>query len=615
MVREENHAWESPINVDQRASLVQEAIVSPHFVNVRRRIFRQLVESLIFEEVIRPEVVQEAEEQVYILKGVSQSGEPITYHCYGKKHLTFGRIRLSKKPIIRQFQGEKSEAESLAQFLLEIAPEIGTDQSRLVQFIHELEQTLLKDTLAQYDREISKKGFHPSSYDELEGWAMDGHPYHPSYKSRIGFDYMDHYAYGPEFQQKIAPLWLAVRQKWTRFALSFHLSYQQFLSTELGQEQMETFTGRIKSTGENPEEYLYIPIHPWQWQTVITAHFLEDIRRKDIILLGSAKDEYIPQQSIRTLSNSTSPKKSYLKLSLSMINTSTGRILAPHTVENAPIISDWLKSLVEKDPYLCEEHRLVLLGEVMGVSYDRVPLADSLQSNIYGVLSCIWRESIHNYIDPEEEAIPFQALCTLDAEGRPLIAPWIEKYGTETWLSMFLRTSILPLVHFLYFHGIALESHAQNMILLHKDGVPTRLALKDFHDGIRFSRNYLADKDSYPSLKQTPEYHARINRNSFIETSSPEEVRDFVHDAFFFINIGELALFMAEHFSMDEKLFWTIARNTIETYQQRFPELKERFQLFDLFAPTIGIEQLTKRRLFPDTELRIIQAKNPLCSK
>ncbi|MCG6197490.1 IucA/IucC family siderophore biosynthesis protein, partial [Anoxybacillus sp. LAT_38] len=108
------------------------------------------------------------------------------------------------------------------------------------------------------------------------------------------------------------------------------------------------------------------------------------------------------------------------------------------------------------------------------------------------------------------------------------------------------------------------------------------------------------------------EYHARVNRNSFIETDNLAAVRDFMLDAFFFINMGELALFMADAFGYPEQTFWGLVRQVIEAYHKRFPHLAERYAAFDLFVPVIEVEQLAKRRLFPDTELRVHNVSNPL---
>jgi 2-[(L-alanin-3-ylcarbamoyl)methyl]-3-(2-aminoethylcarbamoyl)-2-hydroxypropanoate synthase len=170
--------------------------------------------------------------------------------------------------------------------------------------------------------------------------------------------------------------------------------------------------------------------------------------------------------------------------------------------------------------------------------------------------------------------------------------------------------SAIPLLHLLCRHGIALEAHAQNVVLLHRDGVPARVALKDFHDGVRFSRAQLAEPARCPDLAPPPAYHS--NRNSFLETDDLSLVADFLLDAFFFINLGELAIFLADAYDLDEHDFWTLVDERIAAYERRFPELADRFALFDVRKPAIAVEKLATRRLLPDTELRLHAVPNPL---
>jgi len=593
-------------------SAVSAAIQSDQFVTVRRRIFRQLLEALLFEGVIAAETEQVNGGVLFRIPARDEQGQPVVYQCLGERRYTFGRIRLHHEPVVRISGGTAQEAESLAKFLLETREFLGADEGRLTAFINELEHTLLKDTLAQFERHQAGGTFAGSDYDQLEGDIMDGHPYHPSYKSRIGFDYSDNYQYGPEFKRELRPVWIAVDKKHSRISISKDLDYPAFLVEELGEELFETFVQAIRSRGLEPEDYVFLPVHPWQWKKTVTTSLLEELRENRLILLGASRDYYRPQQSIRTLANAASPEKAYLKLSMSLINTSTGRILAPHTVSNSAPISDWLQELVATDRFLSQEARVVLLREIMGIAYDPPAHSDLLQSKTYGVVSCIWRESLHRFLEKGEEAVPFNGLCSVAINGEPLIAPWIRRYGAEEWLRRLFETSILPIVHLLYAHGVALESHAQNMVLIHREGMPERIALKDFHDGIRFSKAHLVEPSKCPDLLGTPEYHARVNRNSFIETDDLVAVRDFMHDAFFFINIGELALFMADAFGFPEQKFWNLVRQVMESYQERFAHLTDRFQLFDLFAPLIEVEQLAKRRLFPDTEIRVHKVPNPL---
>ncbi len=62
----------------------------------------------------------------------------------------------------------------------------------------------------------------------------------------------------------------------------------------------------------------------------------------------------------------------------------------------------------------------------------------------------------------EEDAIRFNALYASDKDGLPFIEKWIKQYGSEAWTKQFLAVAIRPMIHMLYYHGIAFESHAQD---------------------------------------------------------------------------------------------------------------------------------------------------------
>jgi siderophore synthetase component len=288
-----------------------------------------------------------------------------------------------------------------------------------------------------------------------------------------------------------------------------------------------------------------------------------------------------------------------LKLALSIVNTSTARTLAPHAVANAPLITGWLQGVAARDPYLARDLRPVLLGERLGVAHSPE-------------LAAIWRESLHPYLAAGEEAAPFTALGHVDATGEPFIGPWIKDQGVEPWARRLLEVAVPPVLHFLVGHGIALEAHAQNLILIHEGGRPRRLALRDFHDGVRFSVAGLADPGARPALRPTPPEHLRVNRNSYLEAASDDEVRDFVHDCLFFVNLAELAMFLQDRFDLAEERFWALARRVVEDHRRRFPDLGRRAARFDVLAPEVSVEQLTARRLLPEAEVRLHRVPNPL---
>ncbi|SMO90221.1 Siderophore synthetase component [Melghirimyces algeriensis] len=581
------------------------AFQSQEAVQVRRRLFRQLVESLIYEGVLTPTVQEKKGVLLFEMKGRNRAGDCVVYRCQGERRFSFDRIRLVS-PLVRADE----EAVSLPLFLEEMQAGMGADPERLNQFARELEETWTKDTLCQYIRRLECRTVMDKKYDDLEGELMDGHPYHPSYKSRVGFALNDHLSYGPEFLPDIRPVWLAVRREHAHLIVTDHLSSEERLYTLSGMVKDEL---RIAADGmgEDPEGYVPIPVHPWQWEHIIAIHYQQALQTGDILYLGPSQDIYRPQQSIRTLANVTHPKRLSVKLSLSILNTSTSRVLAPHTVENAPKITNWLHKILKRDDYLREQCRLVLLGEVAG-AVCQWPVSAPVKDRTYGAFSAIWRESLHTYLLPDEEAVPFNGLCQQDVDGVPLIDPWVRDQGVVTWTKAVLETAVPPILHLLYAYGIGMEAHAQNMVLIHRNGVPERIALKDFHDGIRFCTKHLTHPEEQPHLAATPEAHARVNRNSFIEAEDPQQVADFMLDAFFFVNLGELSIFLKDAYDLKEEQFWKMVRETVDQYQKRFSDLAPRFQVFDLFASKVEVEQLTKRRLFQETELRVHQVRNPL---
>jgi siderophore synthetase component len=623
---------------DDMPALVTTVLQSVQSYMVRRRIISQLMESLLYEGVLQPTAVEQDKGQlVFLLQGWDEQGQAVTYRCCGERKFSFGRLRLRREPVTRITHAGSDEVKNIPLLLAELSPAMQVDRQLLINLSQELQQTWLNDSIAQYLRQYEQRTMRGQTYDDLERETMDGHPYHPSYKSRMGFDLAHNLAYGPEFGPHLSPLWLAVRRDRCAVVVSQQMNMHEFLAGELGEALYTCFVEQIRSSSEDPEQYLLLPVHPWQWQQKIVPLLMLDIQCRHIIPLLqyhqneahrpldlTPSDLYRPQQSIRTLANITAPRKTSLKLSLSIINTSTGRILAPHTVRNAPLISDWLHSILAEDSFLRDELRCVLLAERCGISYlggdvgkadgEGAPTIALLRQQSYGILACIWRESLHTYVHLEngEEAVPFSSLVHLAGDGSPFIHPWMQHPDIEEWLKTLLHVAITPLIHLLYAHGIALEAHAQNMVLVQRDGMPQYVVFKDFHDGIRFSRQHLTAPQRCPPLVPTPEEHARVNRNSFVETSDPLLVRDFMLDAFFFINLAELAIFLHEHYGFSEGRFWSLAREVIERYQRRFAHLQERFVLFDICTPTFSVEQLTRRRLLPESELRLHEVSNPL---
>jgi siderophore synthetase component len=603
----------SPIHEEEPDTAWGHALQSETYRKVEQRVIRQLLQALMYEDLVRYDCVADSSTdsaRVFVITGKSPDGDAVEYRCVGQVTQSFGLIKLRDEPVVRTDRHTPASPAWLHQVLADIVSQV-PHAEKLASFVEELEQTLLKDVQAQSLPRPQRLCEQQRQYDELEANITEAHAYHPSYKSRIGFSLEDNRLYGPEFKHTHRLSWLAVHKRRGRMNQSARIDYRTFIEQELGHEDFRRFASALERQHKAVDDYWLLPVHPWQRDTHIACLFHPELANGELVWLGQSRDTYRAQQSIRTLANAGDPAKAYVKLSLSITNTSTSRILAAHTVMNAAIITDWLQGLLEHDAY-AGKLDFAILGEVLGVTCDYESMEASRKAKAYGTLGAIWRESLHRYLRPGESAVPFNGLCHVERYGRPLIDPWIQQHGLRRWTEQLLHVSVTPIIHMLFAHGIGMESHAQNIVLVHDEGWPVRVVLKDFHDGVRFSPAHLTSPERCPRLAPVPESHARVNPSSFILTDDPNAVRDFTCDSFFFICLAEVAIFLARHYGLPEHELWSATAQLIHTYQARNPEHDARFRLFDVFAPTFAVEELTRRRLLGDGEPRFRQVPNPL---
>lgn len=622
--------------------------------DVQERIMRQALEALWFEDII--DCRKKGRE--WGTTGIDGEGQPVQYTCKAQQKYSFGRVKIVKGSI----QREGVPMTDLNRFLEEMVLN-KLAGAHVDSFIQELLETLAKDSQcrAVLAESIPIVDHH---YDALESHMTDGHLYHPSYKSRLGFTLKDNLAYGPEFNMDVPLYWLAVKQSLVQTALSKGCSSDDLVGEHLTEADVRRFnrilqgeaglelsavdvagggiadstsisgntnssssggdSGNGSGNGSNSNNdgddvahvdaygnpYVFIPVHPWQWEHQLQSVFAVQLMEKDIIFLGASSSAYRAQQSIRSLSNRVNASAPYIKLALSITNTSSTRILAQHTTQNAPLISDWLEQLIQEDELLQQE-QFAILKEVMGLSFRYEQLSVIQYRHAYGTFGAIWRENVTTHLQPGETAWPLNALMLVQPNGVPFIKAAIERHGIAKWSEALICTITLPIIHLLYAHGIALESHAQNIILVLENDLPKRIIIKDLHDGVRYVPDKLLRPERAPELHPVPETHRKFNRYSFIYADDVSDVRDYTYDAFFFICMTDIALAL-ENFGLSEEAFWQLSASIIVDYQQQHPEYSERFAWFDLFGEDALIEEMTKRRLYGDGELYFRKVSNPL---
>src|SRR5918997_6910125 len=87
----------APHPVPYGAALVENAVRAPQYTQVRRRILRQLLESLIYEGVLTPR----AHGDRHVVDGADKSGKPVEYRFMMALRYGFDRVRLGAEPVTR----------------------------------------------------------------------------------------------------------------------------------------------------------------------------------------------------------------------------------------------------------------------------------------------------------------------------------------------------------------------------------------------------------------------------------------------------------------------------------------------------------------------------------
>ncbi|MGW6539025.1 IucA/IucC family protein [Streptomyces sp. NPDC055051] len=465
------------------------------------------------------------------------------------------------------------------------------DGATLGHLIRELSTTLAAEARLDHTA-LTADRLADLPYAELEG-HQTGHPWLVLNKGRIGFSAGDAAHWAPEARRATRLPWIAVSDRLAAYRGVAGLDTPERLyAREIDPTVREAFRAELTTRGLDPDAYLLLPVHPWQWDEVLLPLYAPAIAAGAIVPLPADGDLRLPQQSIRTFLNTTRPERHTVKLPLSVLNTLVWRGLPTERTLAAPAVTAWVHGLRDADPFLREECGVILLGEVASVTVEH-PLYDHLPEVPYQykeLLGAIWREPLR--LPPGERARTLAALLHTDPDGRAFVAALVERSGLDpaVWLRHLFAALLPPLLHFLYRYGTVFSPHGENAIVVYDEqDVPVRLAIKDFVDDVNVSARPLPEHDAMPD-----------DVRAVLLTEEPGFLTQFIHSGLFVGVFRYLAPLCEEQLDVHEDIFWALVRAEILRHQERFPELKERFELFDLLTPRIERLCLNRNRLHMD---------------
>lgn len=482
------------------------------------------------------------------------------------------------------------------QFVLDASKTLGLTGDTTGHLIRELTATLSADTrLLATGRSAAVLA--DLGYADLEGYQT-GHPWIVPSKGRMGFSAGDSAAYPPEARRPLRLPWIAVHDTIATYRGTSDLPAERLYAGELDEGTRAAFRAILDARGLDPAAYHWLPVHPWQWDEIVVPVFAPDVAHQRIVPLGDGPDDYLVQQSVRTFSNVTTPTRHHVKLPLSVLNTLVWRGLPTERTLAAPAVTSWVLGLRDADPYLRDETRAILLGEVASVTVHHRTL-ESVPGVPYQyreLLGAIWREPLPTKLDPHERARTLASLLYVDDAGRALVTELVARSGlpARRWLQALFHALLPPLLHFLCRYGVVFSPHGENAIVVYDDhDVPTRLAIKDFVDDVNISAPL--ESAAIPELSDLP---AEVG--AVLLREPPAFLCQFIHAGLFVGHFRYLADVVRRQLDVPPEEFWGMVRAEILAYQERFKELAPQFEIFDLFTPRIDRLCLNRNRLLLD---------------
>jgi siderophore synthetase component len=495
------------------------------------------------------------------------------YYTFSASYRALDYWHIQKESLRKYVDESAVPLNNAPAFFTETQQTFGVKSFTLAHFVEETLNTLYADAFIHEKGRLTADQLANADYQTIEH-QMDGHPWATINKGRIGFNHSDQGKYAPEGGQSIQLAWLAVHRLRADFKSLASIDMAAFYEDELGFEQISQFNEILSGKSLNPDDYLFIPVHEWQWNNKIVLQLAHDIASQYVVPLALGNDQYMCQQSIRTFFNVSQPHKHYVKTAISILNTSIFRGLSPKKLAIAPRVTQWAKDMLNSDVYL-KETGVVLLGEVATAAYTH-PQYSAIPESPYQYqefLGVIWRESAENYLQPGEKIMTMASLLYVDDQGKSLVGAMIEKSGItpDEWLKAYLKAYLKPILRIFYKHAFFFSPHGENTIMVMKDYVPQRIIIKDFVEEIVLTEE---------SKAKLPEDLVNVLREIDDELA-PLFILSGIFDAVF----RYLSNIFHSYVGLDEQYFWKNVASVILEFQEENPELAGKFEKFDLFIP------------------------------
>ncbi|MGG0188130.1 IucA/IucC family protein [Bacillus rhizoplanae] len=454
-------------------------------------------------------------------------------------------------------------------------------------------------------------------YAFFEQLVIEGHPCHPGAKMRKGLSPEETLAYSAEFKNTIPLRFIAVHQGYISAAFMEEQNWNALLFSFEPVLQVEA---EIR-LGDKIDDYILLPIHPWQATHTLHEIYSDELEKQTIILFDYEAN-YLAGMSFRTIFPAQYETiRPHYKLTTNIHLTGEVRTLSEQTIHNGPLMSNILKQIVTTETMI-DETRFVPIMERAGAHFLHPNDIDEETQTLRSEnLACVIRDNIHTYVKHDEWAIVGSALvASVHSVNKPVIVELIELYkdshdlplhnAIDMFIEKYVTNALVGFIPLMVKYGIGLEGHLQNTVpVFKKDGTPDRLLVRDW-EGIRVHRGRLRNAGFDINM-----FHDK----SRILVDDEKSMRNKVFYSVMQNHFGELFLHISQFYQLDEQLLWNVVKQVMKNIfidLQEDPSYKKSatsdYAVF--FADKVDYKALTLMRMMGEAHAYFyVKVDNPLC--
>ncbi|MCK0744301.1 IucA/IucC family protein [Chromohalobacter nigrandesensis] len=356
---------------------------------------------------------------------------------------------------------------------------------------------------------VGQPRLHPlADYRCSEQGLWFGHPNHPTPKARQWPPQLlqdEKPAYSPEFGATTA-----------LHEFSFPVAGLSVQANRLN--ALDVLSHAADQRRAEDLDRVVISMHPVQADLFRQdARVAEMIQKKVIGDLGPGRWHAAPTASMRTWYLEGHPW--FIKGSLNVRITNCVRKNAWYELESTLVIDRIMHRLAESKDAALEA--LCVAQEPATVHWAPPQGDEADQRWFREQTGVILRENFCQRFRPER-CLLSATLFARDAQLVPLVLSFIagstsaeghdalpSEAQSRAWFQAYLRTLVAPVMGLFFRHGIVMEPHLQNCVLIHDQGMPRQMLLRDF-EGVKLTHDkgvdWLTGESLHPHVRESMTY-------------------------------------------------------------------------------------------------------------